>query len=270
METLENILFDVEKVDMQEITGFPANKDYQYGIVGHIDGKKKLLNVCSDRYELVPNSEIFPKIRNILNEGGLEFSEKYESFNDARFYADYIIESDHVKIGQSENDIIKPKISIRHSYNGMTQYAIIFGYYRMVCSNGLVVPVKGKEAQNLHIMGKHTISIRTSLDMLMNRLNTFISNMNLYKQTFDQLGGQWIENPQKRIEEALEASKIPTKYSSNIMETVQKEAQTIYDGSINDWLIYNGINQFIHKGDNKKVPEQREKYDYAAIDFLTK
>lgn len=266
---LNELLFDVKKVNFQEVFGMEANSDYSHAIIGIINGKERLLNSCSDRYELVKNDEIFPQIRQILNDAGLQFSENYTMVNFARFYADYVIETEHSHIGAA-NDIVKPLIRVRHSYNGLTKYAITFGYFRLVCDNGLVVPVEGKEAQNLHIVGKHTISIRTSLDMLIQRLEFFTANQNILKKNFEILGGQWIEKPIDRITEVLEHINVPVKKAEQVLSTVQAESVKLYDGKINDWLIYNGINQLIHKGDNKKVLEQKELYDYKAISYMLK
>lgn len=266
---LNQMLFDVQKVNFEHHFGMPANSDYEYAIIGNINGSDKLLNVCSDRYELVGNDEIFPQIREILNNSGLQFSENYSMVNHARFYADYVIESENTSI-ITKNDKIKPLIRVRHSYNGLTKYAITFGYFRLICDNGLVVPIEGKEAMNLHIVGKHTTSIRTSLDMLIQRLEQFTTNHEIYKENFEILGGQWVANPLERITEVLEYSKIPVKKAETVLSTVLNESSQLYGGEVNDWLIYNGVNQLIHKGDNKKVLEQKELYDYKAIEFLLK
>ena len=95
-------------------------------------------------------------------------------------------------------------------------------------------------------------------------------SQNILKKNFDVLGGQWIENPLQRITEVLEYAKIPEKKAVLVLETVNKESAKLYDGKVNDWLIYNGVNQLIHKGDNKKVLEQKELYDYKAIEYLLK
>ena len=267
-QTLNQMLFPVEKVKMEDLTGIPANSDYEFAVLGEIEGKKRLLNACSERYELIPNTEIFPQIREILFEGGLEFSEKYRmTSNYARFYADYVIESKQASIG-TDLDIVKPLIRVRHSYNGMTKYAIIFGYYRLVCDNGLVVPVKSKEAQNLHIVGRHTISIKKSFDLLIERLEQFTLNHKLYSEVYENLAKKEVVNVENRVKEVLNACSIPEKKSENLIEIVNAEAAKLYNGKINDWLIYNGVNQLIHKGDNKKVLEQKEVYDFKAIDFL--
>ncbi len=270
MTSLEKMLFDVEMVKMQELTGIPANSDYEYAVLGHINGEKRILNACSDRYELVDNKEIFPQIRQVLNASGLEFSESYRMTpNNARFYADYVIESEQASIG-SGFDIVKPLIRVRHSYNGMTKYGITFGYYRMVCDNGLVVPVEGKEATNLHITGRHTINIRRSFDTLIQRLEKFTTNHQIYSEVYNNLARKEVVNVEDRVKEVLNACSIPETRSTTVVLSVKEEASKLYNGQINDWLIYNGVNQLVHKGESKKVLEQKEVYDHKAINFLVK
>jgi len=267
MRNLETLLFDVKKVETESVFGIPANSDYSHAIIGNINGIDTILNVCSDRYELVRNEEIFPVIRGILNDSGMKFTESYSMVNNARFYADYVIENESTFIG-TKNDIVKPLIRVRHSYNGLTKYAITFGYFRLICSNGLVIPVEGKEATNLHIAGRHTTAIRTSLDLLMEKLQYFVVNQNVLSNNFNTLSDQWVKDPKDRITEVLEYSGITDRAIETVFNSVQNEATQLYNGNINDWLIYNGVNQFIHNGDNKKVLEQKEIYDHKAIKFL--
>ncbi|MDA3780357.1 MAG: DUF932 domain-containing protein [Bacteroidales bacterium] len=268
MMTLEKLLFDVEMVKMEDLTGVPANSDYEYAVLGHINGEKRILNACSDRYELVDNKEIFPQIRQVLNASGLEFSETYSMTpNHARFYADYVIESEQTHIGTG-SDIVKPLIRVRHSYNGMTKYAITFGYFRLICSNGLVIPVEGKESTNLNITGRHTTNIKRSFDLLIQRLDQFTTNHKIYSEVYNNLAKKEVVNVENRVLEVLNACAIPEKNSEKVIQTVKAEASNLYNGQINDWLIYNGVNQFVHKGDNKKVLEQKEVFDQKAINFL--
>lgn len=135
MTTLNDLIFPVSKIEN------PANTNSEYGYIvqGDVNGTKMDLNYCSDRYELVPNSVIFPRIENDLNERNMKFSVAYHSIDNVRFYAKYILEDKNLAIG-SGNDIVKPMISVNHSYNGLTKYSITFGYFRLVCSNGLVYP----------------------------------------------------------------------------------------------------------------------------------
>lgn len=269
MSNLNSFLFNVEKVSMLEKYGINTNSEYAYAVIGNINGEEKLLNCCSNVYELIPNSEIFPKIREVFNLHNISFTERYKSIDNVRFYADYVLTDTKFNIG-ANGDICQPLLRVRHSYNGKTKYAISFGYYRIICDNGLVVPIDNKLAQNLHIVGKHTEKINHSIDILFNRIQMFINNQNLYKQNFDILSKKVVEKPMERITEVLEFANIPVKNVEKVLSIVTNESNQLYNGVINDWLIYNGVNQLIDKGDNKKVLEQKELYDYKAIEFLLK
>ena len=58
---LQELLFPVE---VREET-MASNKEYSYKVVGKLNGADFLCNQCSDIYQLVPNSDIFPNIKKI-------------------------------------------------------------------------------------------------------------------------------------------------------------------------------------------------------------
>ena len=158
--SLEEILFKVEIKENPRAT----NNEYSKVVTGIIDNKEIDLNYCSPKYTLVPNSKIFPSIRQILLDKGINFSETYSHIDNARFYGSYILHDDKfIHRVNGSNDMIKPIINIQHSYNGKTNYKIQFGYFRLVCSNGLVIPVEEMKEYNLSIVGKHTESILNSI-----------------------------------------------------------------------------------------------------------
>ncbi|MEA3464146.1 MAG: DUF932 domain-containing protein [Patescibacteria group bacterium] len=277
--TLSDLLFDVEMVDTEEFTGIPANSDYSKLIVGTIDGQQTILNACSNRYELVPNSTIFPNIRQVLIDNGMQFTENYQSINNARFYADYVLEDQELayNVGKS-GDIIKPRISVQHSYNGLTKYLIVFGYYRMICSNGLILPVNELKKYNLEISGKHTSSIKNSFIKLNKTIKYFADNrtqINLaIGGTFDQLAGNVVEKWEDRIVEVLNASNIVnvdnSKFSTmDYVKNVIDSEKHLYDNKVNDFLIYNSINQYLNDDTlNKKTPEVRRAKDSKVFETL--
>ena len=266
MTNLNDLLFDVKMVDFQEQFGIPANSDYKNAIIGTIDGQEKLLNACSDYYELIPNSQIFPQINQNLNNANINYSASYKSINDARFYADYIIEDRAIQI--SKGDVIKPRIQIRHSYNGLTKYSIVFGYFRLICTNGLVIPVESENKFNLNITGKHTKSINESFDKLLINLNIFTNEAQNIAKTFKVLAEKKVLNPEERLTEVMNQANIK-KGQDLILNTIRKESAQLYGGTVNDWLIYNGINEYINNDqNNKKAPEAREAIDQKVLSFI--
>lgn len=277
--TLEEMLFPVELIEN------PANVNSAHAniVVGQVPGVGEMqLNTCSPVYELVPNKDIFPNIEDILNGNGVSFTVTYRHIDYVRFYADYIITDDDYAYRVADGDLVRPKLCVQHSYNGQTKYAIIFGYFRMICSNGLVVPLEEMEDFNLSITGKHTKVITESLSLLNEVLVNFVNNAKQITGSitdkFELLAKRLVDKPAKRIEEILGACGITAVENSkfntveDILNRIRKEANDTalpYNGKINDWLIYNGINQYINDEDRyKTAPEKRREIDQKVFEYI--
>lgn len=260
-----------------------CNKEYSKRIVGYIKGRPKLLNQCSDIYQLVENKDIFPNITQVLFNNAIDFKATYKQINDVRFYADYEITDDDFAFRiAGTNDVIHPMIRVQHSYNGLTKYGITFGYFRLVCTNGLTIPVAEMEEYNLSIKGKHTEVILKSLELLNDKLAYFIANRKEIKKKigarYDKLASNVQTNVAGRIEEVLEAAKIiavdNAKFNTvdDILKRIEDEANKEnlgYKGVVNDWLIYNGINQYINDDNrNIQVPEKRMETDSKVLEYM--
>lgn len=272
--TLNDILFDVEMIEQ---TDYECNSDYQFDIFAYPEGRKIRVNTCSKQYELVPNNSIFPPIRQILLDNNIQFTEQYEHINHARFYAKYIIENKELAANVGPNDFVKPQIVVQHSYNGLTQYSIQFGYFRLICSNGLTIPVKGMEDYNLSIKGKHTSSILKSFEQLNDKLQFFVSENvgKIIVEKYTKMYDNWIDNVKDRATEILTKSNITIVENSkfNLLNYIggiaASEAEKLYNDNskINDWLLYNAINRYIFDDQlNRKAPERRNELDSKVLE----
>lgn len=276
---LKDLLFPVE---VREET-MASNKEYSYKVVGKLRGKDFLCNQCSDIYQLVPNSDIFPNIELILDANDIEYEVTYSHINNVRFYADYVITDKRFAYTiKGTNDVICPMLRVQHSYNGLTKYKIIFGYFRMVCENGMVIPVTEMKRFNLMITGKHTEAIKRSLKQLDGMLKYFVAEASLIVKAitnkYEVLGGRSVTNLNDRLTEVLEATGMRAVENSkfntlaDITRRIQKEANTVglgYSGRITDWLVYNGINQYINDNErNIVVPEKRMETDSKVMEYM--
>jgi len=277
--TLDDLVFPVELIDNPNKT----NREYSKIVTGIVEGEEMDLNYCSPIYELVPNEMIFPKVEEIFNQHGIAFSVQYSHTQNARFYGNYIIEDQRFGYKmQGTNDVIKFIWNFQHSYNGLTKYKGVAGFYRMICTNGLVVPVQEMKEYNLVLEGKHTASILRSLDEFSQILVNVTNNLGVVKtaivQKYESLGGRWVAKPEDRVKEVLQASKIAiienAKFNTvnDIMNTVMSEANQTglgYNGRVNDWLIYNGINQYVNNDDrNIAAPEKRRETDSKVLEYM--
>ena len=279
---IDDILFPVEVRDEE----MASNKEYCKRIVGQINGGDFLLNQCSNIYKLISNADIFPNIEAVLEANGIEYTVEYSHINHVRFYADYkITDSRYGYTMKGTNDKIMPMLRVQHSYNGLTKYRILFGFFRMVCTNGLTVAVEEMKRFNLVIVGKHTEAIKNSFSKLNEMLIYFGANAHIISgaitQKYEKLGGVWVTNPEDRLREVLEASNIIVVENNNfntlndIMGRVKAEANGEvnydmgYNGRINNWLIYNGINQYLNDNSrNIATPEVRIEKDSKVLEYM--
>lgn len=272
---VNDLLFDVEKTEFE---AFAANSDYSHQIIGYPKGEKTLLNACSDRYELIPNSEIFLPVVEALNAKGIDFNASFEVFNNARFFGKFDLKDGGIKVAGTE-DVIKPLISVNHSYNGLTKYNLLFGWFRFICSNGLTVPLEETKEFNLSITGRHTEKIKKSLEELMFKIEYFLDNKDLIAKPFEQMTDVWIEKWEDRVIEVLKATNINMIDTKNfntlnsIKATIQAEAadDRVYcdPNKVNDWLIYNGINQYLFKNErNNAVPDVKQATDQKVLNYI--
>ena len=264
----EEILRGKDKGKKREVTHVSYPKER----VNQLD-----LNYCSHRYELVPNADIFPEVEKKLNNKGINYHATYMHMNYARFYAEYTIE-DH-KFEVAPGDYIYPMLKVQHSYNGLTEYQITFGYFRLVCSNGLVIPVEEKSQYNIRLSGKHTQAIHASLEKLENTIEYFMTQGDKPMKNFEVLGGIAVESLNDRAIEVMKAAKVNVvenkkfntiEYlSKRIAEDKKKMNQS--DDKVNEWLLYNAINHYIHNDElNMASPKQREDKDRAVLNVLLK
>jgi hypothetical protein len=276
---LNDIMFPVTMIDNPR----RSNREYSKIVVGDLEDGKIDLNYCSPRYELVPNADIFPKINAILMKYRIEYSVNYYHDDFARFYADYEIEDKRYTYKmKGTSDVITPMLKVQHSYNGLTKYKITFGYFRLVCTNGLVIAVQDMKEFNLCLTGKHTSSILNSLKRLNDLMEVFATDAKELTKTltfkYEILGGSWVANVEDRIKEVLHVAKINAienkKFDTvkHIKSVIMNEANSNtlgYNGKVNDFLIYNGVNQYINDNTlNIAAPEKRIETDSKVFEYL--
>lgn len=279
-----DILFDVE-TQKEEMD---SNTEYAYRIVGKIGGKDKLLNQCSKVYQLVKNEEIFPNIISVLENftvdgKKIDYTANFYHIGNVRFYAEFIITDKRYSYKMNgTNDEIMPVLKVQHSYNGKTKYRIMFGYYRLICTNGLMVAVEEMKEFNLCIVGKHTESIKKSFLKLDAMLQNFTENAtsitSRLTDKYEMLGGRWVAKVEDRITEVLKATKISMidtskfntlNYITERIDSESKKKGFGYNGKVNDWLIYNAINQYLNDDNrNVAIPEKRMEIDSKVLEYM--
>jgi len=284
--TRDEILFNVEKQPLSE-HGYRSISTTEYGIFADMGdgGEPYLLNVCSDRYELVPNTNIFPVIESMLNSYGYDYEVNYYMDDYSVFTVEYILKGLGIDVGNG--DTIDPVFRIHHSYNGIRQYEMTFGYYRLVCTNGLVVPLAGQESNNFRVKGKHTQKILDSIENLLIHLNRFSETQPEFEKTITMLTDRVVPKWEDRVIEVMNATGIKEgkairgkkgEKATNDMRNYLAIA-AVMDMELNDrkvqdkpsdWLVYNAINEGYIFNDNlnSMKPYIREEKDQSVMNYI--
>lgn len=263
---LNDLLFPVQKVNFSDRFDVDTGRGCDSAIIGHINGQDKVLYVCSDRYQLVPNVEIFPAIRTQLQAANIKFEESYKMRKDSIFTADYRLIDQSITIG-NDGDGICPQIKVMHSYNGEQKYMIVAGYFRFVCTNGLIVPI-GNQEHSLVLKGKHTASILRSIGQLMDFVPKLLDTKRSTKDRFEVLFDTKVENYGDRVSAVMETVNMK-KGLEDIMATIRTEMSQLQLKNANDWLVYNAVNrELFDESKNVKRDEERMLTDRKVYNWL--
>ena len=270
-----DICFPVSKTPLSEL-GFGSISSTEFGIVADISGRQTLLNTCSDRYELISNDQIFGTIELLLHSAGIDFTVEYSMHDYSVFKATYLL--DNVFVTLPNGDKIYLKFEVTHSYNGLAQYMMVLGYFRMVCSNGLVLPLEGHESDAFYIKGKHTEKILESVKNLLETLNRFIDRKDSYADRYRLMADRPVIKWQEKIVTVMKATGIHAgKKDVNVLAIHEKMNMELNDRlgtgnkvHANDWLIYNAINEgYIYNDQiNSIKPHLRIEKDAKVIQWL--
>ena len=272
-----------KKVEKVELKSLLPNLNFADGLDHAIvDEFGNVLNVCSKKYNLVPNSDVFLPIEDKIKSSGLLYTKKVNIINNSKFYVDYIIK-DELKSTQV-NDVF-PKISIWNSYDGTLKFRREFGFFRLVCSNGLAVPFGLSNT----ILNKHTTDSFDGFDKssLNKFVNGFIESTNFFlNKTKEHTKFYEFLNEKGANIKTLEKIAEETNLSKRIIETATdrykfetESQQLVFNDLLNNqrttekaerslFTVYNALNFGIYNTNEKELPERKLEKDIKVIEYI--
>lgn len=264
------ISFDVKKIESE----IEAIAPQACNIIVYPFGNDRLIkvNTVSEKYNLVPNTEVFGKIRQTILDSNIEVVEKYTMFDYSKFEMELIFPKHYFYM--PNGDLVFLKCSALNSYSSVSNHAVNFGLYRPVCTNGLSLPVKDYA---IDFSGKHTQKLATDLQGLNLALIQFLNSPEDLRKPFDVLSQRTVGNISQRIENVIKAVDIAAIENSKfntvnfISERIKTEMDMLNIGQANDWLIYNGINRYLYDDSlNNFTAEKRQKIDRALMMVISR
>ena len=265
-ESLNSILFDVEKVENPAIAqGYNTLSTEQFAVIGQTgENEETILNYCSDRYSLVKNSEIYPELEKLLSmhPKTKDFNRHVTNRNNVNFMVRYTFPTLETKI--NKNDSIMAGFDVWNSYDGKRNFGGSIFEYRLICSNGMM-----GMAQLLKISNRHTEVVKEAVERMFIEAVSAIEAFEMQSAKYELLAqnkqqAQWEE----RLTTIAEKSGI-VKFHEEAKAIVRAEAKELYNGEVNDFLIYNALNNVTFDDTlNKKAYEVRVKTDEKVFNNL--
>jgi hypothetical protein len=261
MKSKEILFSPVEKVRTDELLpGFATNTDNEYAVVIEVGGQKKIVNFCSKQYELMTNEFVLASFENALRETGLSFKRRYYQRDWSRFYIDYLIDKEVLKM--KNIDDLLPKIQIVNSYDGKVRLTTRFGLYRLVCKNGMTVAVKGT---NVNKKLTHTPSIYSDegFQKVVNEFQFFVEKSQELIEPFKilQKNTYSYDRLAEKIQEVIEETSFPKRQAEEVQNRVYEEVKLLNAKAPNDWLLYNGFNYLLNHNHSTMKMDQEKRYD---------
>ena len=227
----------------------------------HPDGTINALNKVSKDYRLVQHHEAIYKSLDYIVENHPEFGIPEISLNFMKngglMKCNFIFPQ---AIELQENDPVKPVVSITNSADLSKRFSLYFGAYRMICSNGMVVPdrrFKGTMIKKLHKMGV--------LD-----LEDCIQGLSVGFESFSEKIGLWKIYNEKTIslpewETIMEGSLLSDNQVKEVLQIPiigygDQKLDNLFAGGgrVNAYQAYNAVTQWVtHNTKNEMTAMER-------------
>lgn len=271
VNNVDEIFFaDVEKVPAKSIyPDFDFNSYNDTIIKVKTEDKNIIVNNCSSNYLLLPNKDIFPELENELAKFG-KISIEREIHNYSSFSVNYDFLSPERKIKIANSDIIFPRISIENSYNSKNLFSVKGGFYRVVCTNGLCIPVEDSTFNTIlsHCNGNLSRIISNTVE----GINEFLVKSKEISEEYELLMEKKVSNIEIKdcVTKILEGTKSLISYKDQIIDRIRKENEE-NNIELNLFSIYNGINYMLQPKNNSKITSDfssRYETDGKILDFI--
>lgn len=150
---------------------------------------------------------------------------------------------------KSEEDALAPSILLLNSHDGTSTFQFRMGIYRMVCSNGMVIPEEEYTAFRIRHIGYTFNALREAMTKCVERISEKVQLIN--KMISTEL------SEEQQMEIALKALYIRTGlgatpveapvYSEDTLQEVLKSTRKEDEGN-NLWVVFNRVQEAVTRG----------------------
>lgn len=266
---LKQYLVDAEVIDISErLPEFEHMNKHSHAVAVDIgDGKQRIVQYCSPDYNLTLQKDIVLPFIDHLEANGLnvDLAPSSSMENSSRFFMDFTLSDHNLSVGKRIDQVI-PKIRMVNSYDGRVRYAFTMGFFRLVCSNGLMIP----EGDVVQIRKMHTPGLDevTNFDAITDMAHDFIAQAKNAIGPYKQLAQQKVPSLEERVEEVMLNSRFPKRQQELVLERINQEISE-YKIAQTDWAVYNGFNGELNHNQEIGMPEHKKtKLDQDILQHL--
>lgn len=195
--------------------------------------------ILSKDYTILPHEDVLSKVLEEIGKNPEYGQYKMEGpffYNEgARMEVNFTFPE--VSIPITKGDLVHPQIKVLNGYDGNWGYHLIFGAFRVVCSNGLTIGEKVLELHRKHYKQLPQIIMNSNLGEAMNQFST---QTNIWKQWVDKV----LEEAE--IAKKIEALKLSKKREEEIRYEVEVSDGVSIEGQkrITQWILFNILCQY--------------------------
>lgn len=259
--------FPVRKAHVSELNLEPSKGGTHVILArpgGNVPGaKNKILALCSEDYEVVPNVEIVETVSQVM---GAELTGcRNRDSKQFDFYWKV-----NGLIPMPGGDLVQPMLHIANSYTAKDSLVADMDLFRQVCTNGLVVPYRGELEYQRRLGKVHTGEVLEAVRNLGEWVEQILENMTKDVQTvYQPLFDRTVPDYSSRILEVVSSTGVFNKKLSDYAASIAELERIAFDLPATDWLTYNAINQVIYDDELfSKTTGERRYLDEKVLKFM--
>ena len=214
------------------------NKYKESPIIFNIrEDNAKILGMVSQTYKLVDHKETIYNVQTALEYAKLLDRKPKHSIinNGAKIISEFILKDEIMPL---KNDKIKTRIILNNSYDGSLAIQFLFGLYRLVCSNGLMIGVTYGKIKYYH---RQYFNLKDFIESVQENFKNYRKQS---AQKIRELANKKIKEEQgKKIIETICLSNkkfLPKKLFNPIFEYFKYPKYDL-DKQKNLWTLYNAF-----------------------------
>jgi len=204
----------------------------------------ELYAIASNKYRLLPHEECLEITDTFLKKNDFGVVKKHVSlFENGKMKTTYTFEDLHQDVKTSKKnkgDVINPMFTVRNAYDLTWTYNLEFSGYRVVCSNGLVMPVSLFQYKHKHY---NSLTEDSITHMIMKGLNSFQDQIETWNKW------QTIATSPYQYESIMTGMEFGKKELNGIQEEIEVSSNLRLDDikvkSLSYWMFFNILMQYI-------------------------